>query len=55
MASKEELISEINVTDRINGYLKHYPIETVITLVKNDVKNAKKRLAKLRKNGKDEE
>lgn len=49
MSSKEELISEINVIDRINGYLANYPIETVINFLNHDLKEAKKRLQKLRK------
>ena len=46
---KEEIIYEINITERINGYLKNYPIETVINLVNSDVENAKRKLEKVRK------
>lgn len=46
---KQDLIIEINTLDRIKGYLKNYPIETVLTFVNSDIKRLEDSLRKIRK------
>lgn len=46
---KQEIIIEINVLDRIRGYLANYPIETVINFVSSDLERLENKLKKIRK------
>ena len=47
--NKDQMIQEIQVLERIEGYFKNYPIESVLRFVRKDLSNVQKRLKDERK------
>lgn len=47
--SKEQIIQEINVLERLDSYFKNYPIHFALSIIKKDLEKSKKELKKIRK------
>lgn len=49
MLSKEQLIHELNVLDRVESYFRLYPVLTAVNLLNKDLEIVKDKIQKLKK------